>query len=85
MEVGSSSGLAIGWVAPLRVGHGEAYTRAEGGVNRAWTAGNDGIFEVVEVPDSPRCVPLQIVRMATRTPSSIMRSILACRAARNPK
>ena len=38
MEVGSSYGLAIGWFAPLRVGHGEAYTRVEGRVNEAWTA-----------------------------------------------
>ena len=40
MEVGSSDGLAIGWFAPLRVGHGEAYTRVKGMVNKAWTAGN---------------------------------------------
>ena len=40
MEVGSSYGLAIGWFPLLRVGHGKAYTRVEGTVNKAWTAGN---------------------------------------------
>ena len=52
MEVGSSYGLMIGWFPPLRMEHGKAYTRVEGRVNKAWTAGN-----VTPRPQSPSPYP----------------------------